>query len=162
MSFNYGQLTNFNLDCVTIGIHKTGDSDFNRNWQIAQGSIIANAGKAVEKIHPIIIDGKGHTAISNVEAFSGKNGALTTHDVELNGKRMTLSNDYLLVEGKDPITVNLNGCRMGNYYQEDPLTIRNPNARVTTWGCYATRAHDNYARPLKNGDYRNAKAKADV
>jgi hypothetical protein len=74
---SYGQLTNFNLDCVAIGIHKSGDSTFNRNWQIAQGSIIANVGKRVEEIHPIVIEGQGHTAISNVEAFSGPNGAIT-------------------------------------------------------------------------------------
>src|SRR5215204_3024663 len=56
----YGQLTNFNFDCVTVGIHKLGDSTFNRNWQIAQGSIIANvepAGK-VENVHPIIVEGQ--------------------------------------------------------------------------------------------------------
>src|ERR1043165_2074956 len=40
----YGQLSSFNLDCVTVGIHKLGDGTFNRNWQIAQGSIIANTG----------------------------------------------------------------------------------------------------------------------
>ena len=66
----YGQLTNFNLDCVTVGIHKLGDSVFNRNWQIAQGSIIANVGKSLDEIHPIIVEGQGHTSFTNVEAFS--------------------------------------------------------------------------------------------
>ena len=71
----YGQLSNFNLDCVTVGIHKLGDGTFNRNWQIAQGSIIANTGPKLEDIHPIIIEGQGHTALANVEAFSGGNPA---------------------------------------------------------------------------------------
>ena len=84
----YGQLTSFNLDCVTVGIHKLGDGTFNRNWQIAQGSIIANTGPGVESVHPIIIEGRGHTALSNVEAFSGGNGALTTLD---------RSQDFMLV-----------------------------------------------------------------
>ncbi|MBN2137057.1 MAG: hypothetical protein JW720_04570 [Sedimentisphaerales bacterium] len=88
----YGQLTNFNLDCVTVGIHKLGDSTFNRNWQIAQGSIIANTGKTIEEIHPIIIEGKGHIALSNVESFSGPNGALST---------LNRSQDFLLVRGID-------------------------------------------------------------
>ena len=54
---SYGQLTNFNFDCVTIGIHKLGDGAFNRNWQIAQGSIIANVepGGKIAEIHPIVI-----------------------------------------------------------------------------------------------------------
>ncbi|MDZ7730450.1 MAG: hypothetical protein U5K37_05285 [Natrialbaceae archaeon] len=55
---------------MTVGIHKLGDSTKNRNWMIAQGSIIANTGPRVEEIHPIIIQGQGHTALSNVEAFS--------------------------------------------------------------------------------------------
>ena len=38
-SASYGQLTNFNFDCVEIGIHKLGDNTKNRNWMIAQGSI---------------------------------------------------------------------------------------------------------------------------
>jgi hypothetical protein len=70
----YGQLTSFNLDCVTVGIHKTGDGTFNRNWQIAQGSIIANTGARVEDIHPIIDRRAGaHRVRTNVEAFSGGN-----------------------------------------------------------------------------------------
>ena len=75
---SYGQLTNFNFDCVAVGIHKRGSNTKNRNWQIAQGSIIANCGEPVEGIHPIIVEGQGHTALTNVEAFSGANGALTT------------------------------------------------------------------------------------
>ena len=59
---SYGQLTHFNFDCVTVGIHKMGDGNFNRNWQIAQGSLIANIGNKVEDIHPIIIEGLGQTA----------------------------------------------------------------------------------------------------
>src|SRR5690606_15361687 len=89
-SATYGQLTNFNLDCVTVGVHKLGDSKFNRNWQLAQGSIIANIGKSVEEVHPIIIEGQGHTSMMNVESFSGPNGAVTA---------IGMSNDFLLIRG---------------------------------------------------------------
>lgn len=122
----YGQLTNFNLDCVTVGIYKAGGGTFNRNWQIAQGSIIANVKGCGEGIHPIIITGEGHTAITNVEAFSGGNGALTADGY---------SDDFLLVEGDRPLTVSLFGCRMRNYRSDEPLTVRNPQARIAAVAC---------------------------
>jgi len=122
----YGQLTNFNLDCVTVGLHKLGDGTFNRNWQIAQGSIIANTGSSVEEIHPIIIEGQGHTAMTNVEAFSGGNGALTT---------LKKSQDYMLVRGNEKLTITMMGCRMRNYVADEPFTIENPNAVIQAFGC---------------------------
>jgi hypothetical protein len=122
----YGQLSNFNLDCVTVGIHKIGDSTFNRNWQIAQGSIIANTGAKVDEVHPIIIEGQGHTAIANVEAFSGGNPALTTI-----GK----SQDFLLVRGEKKLTVSLTGCRMRNYVAEEPITVENKQAVIQATAC---------------------------
>jgi hypothetical protein len=122
----YGQLTNFNLDCVTVGIHKSGSNNFNRNWQIAQGAIIANTGDAVQNIHPILIEGKGHTSISNVEAFSGHNGALTT---------LGVSFDFMKVTGTDKCTISLIGCRMRNYSADRPLTIENKNAIVQVVAC---------------------------
>ncbi|MBE6303813.1 MAG: hypothetical protein E7089_07750 [Bacteroidales bacterium] len=124
--YSYGQLTNFNLDCVSVGIHKKGASTFNRNWQIAQGSIIANVKGCADAIHPIIIEGQGHTAISNVEAFSGPNGALTTDGY---------SDDFLLVRGDKLLTVSLFGCRMRNYRAESPVTIENPKARIEAVAC---------------------------
>ena len=123
---SYGQLTNFNFDCVAVGIHKLGDNAFNRNWQIAQGSIIANAGAPLADIHPFIIEGKGHTAISNVECFSGHNGALTTV-----GK----SQDFMLVKGNERLTVTLTGCRMRNYVAAEPITMKNPNAIIQAVAC---------------------------
>jgi hypothetical protein len=123
---SYGQLTNFNLDCVTVGIHKSGDNTFNRNWQIAQGSIIANTGPRLEDVHPIVIDGKGHTAISNVEAFSGPNNAIST---------LNQSQDFLHVRGDDALTVTLFGCRMRNYAADAPFTIKNPRATVQAVAC---------------------------
>jgi len=123
----YGQLTNFNLDCVAVGIHKLGDNDFNRNWQIAQGSIIANAGAPLADIHPFIVEGRGHTAISNVECFSGPNGALTT---------VGQSQDFMLVQDNEPLTVSLVGCRMRNYAAAEPITVRNPQARIQTVACF--------------------------
>jgi hypothetical protein len=122
----YGQLTSFNLDCVTVGIHKLGDGTFNRNWQISQGSIIANCGPRLDDVHPIIVEGLGHTAIANVEAFSGGNAALTT---------LNQSQDFLLVRGQDRLTVSLVGCRMRNYAAERPITLVNPKALVRAVAC---------------------------
>lgn len=122
----YGQLTNFNLDCVTIGLYKDGSNTKNRNWQIAQGSIIANVGQRVEDIHPIVVTGIGHTALTNVEAFSGENRALTTL-----GKSM----DYMTILGDKPLTISLVGCRMQGYEALNPITRRNPNAQVKMVGC---------------------------
>ncbi len=122
----YGQMTNFNFDCVTIGIHKFGNNSFNRNWQIAQGSIIANTGDEINQVHPIIIEGKGHTSLTNVEAFSGGNGALTT---------LNQSMDFLLIKGKEKLTVSLFGCRMRNYVSDEPITNSNPNAVIQAVAC---------------------------
>lgn len=122
----YGQLSNFNLDCVTIGIEKHGDSTFNRNWQIAQGSIIANVGPRVEEVHPLVIEGQGHTAVANVEAFSGGNGALTT---------LGKSADFLVIRGDRRLTVSLVGCRMRNYDAAAPITRLNPQSLVQVVAC---------------------------
>lgn len=122
----YGQLTNFNLDCVTIGIYKNGTNTKNRNWQIAQGSIIANTGEKLTDIHPIVIEGKGHTALTNVEAFSGDNPALTT---------LSASYDFLTINGAETLTVSLFGCRMQGYTAEHPITINNPKARIRAVAC---------------------------
>jgi len=126
---SYGQLTNFNFDCVAVGILKRGNNTKNRNWQIAQGSIIANTGEKVENIHPIIIEGEGHTSLSNVEAFSGGNGALTT--VPENQ-----SWDFLLVRGDKKLTVSVWGSRMRNYVSESPVTVENKKAVIFMSGCF--------------------------
>ncbi len=126
---SYGQLTNFNFDCVAIGILKRGNNTKNRNWQIAQGSIIANTGEKVENIHPIIIEGEGHTSLSNVEAFSGGNGALTTVPENM-------SWDYLLVKGDKKLTVSIWGSRMRNYVADSPVTIENDQAIIHVAGCF--------------------------
>ena len=110
----YGQLTNFNFDCVQIGIYKDGSNQKNRNWQISQGSIIANTGERAEDVHPIVIKGCGHTSLTNVEAFSG---------------------GFLLTIGDEPGTITLTGCRMQGYTADKPLTLHNPNARVRAIGC---------------------------
>ena len=126
---SYGQLTNFNFDCVAVGILKRGNNTKNRNWQIGQGSIIANTGEKVENIHPIIIEGQGHTSLSNIEAFSGGNGALTT--VPENQ-----SWDFLLVRGDKKLTVSIWGSRMRNYVSDSPVTIENENAVIYFSGCF--------------------------
>ena len=127
-SESYGQLTNFNFDCVAVGIYKKGSNSKNRNWQIAQGSIIANCGEKVENIHPIIIEGEGHTALTNVEAFSGGNGALTT-------VAENQSWDYLLVRGDKRLTISVVGCRMRNYLSEKPITVDNKLAVIQAVAC---------------------------
>jgi hypothetical protein len=126
---SYGQLTNFNFDCVAVGILKRGNNTKNRNWQIAQGSIIANTGEKVENIHPIIIEGQGHTSLSNVEAFSGGNGALTTVPENM-------SWDFLLVRGDKKLTVSIWGSRMRNYMSDSPVTIENNQAIIYMEGCF--------------------------
>ncbi len=123
----YGQLTNFNLDCVAVGIHKKGANTKNRNWMIAQGSIIANTGENVENIHPIIVEGQGHTSISNVEAFSGPNRALTT--VPENQ-----SWDYMLVKGDEKLTITVMGSRMRDYMSDNPFTVENNKAVIQVIG----------------------------
>lgn len=128
-SESYGQLTNFNFDCVAVGILKRGNNTKNRNWQIAQGSIIANTGEKVENVHPIIIEGQGHTSLSNVEAFSGGNGALTT--VPENQ-----SWDFLLVRGDKKLTVSVWGSRMRNYLSNSPVTVENKQAVIYMSGCF--------------------------
>ncbi len=122
----YGQLTNFNFDCVTVGIFKDGGNSSNRNWQIAQGSIIANTGDDINDIHPIVITGEGHTSLVSVEAFSGMNGALTT---------IGSSYDYLHVSGDQPLTVSIVGCRMQGYQAANPITITNSKAKVKAVNC---------------------------
>jgi len=126
---SYGQLTNFNFDCVAVGILKRGNNTKNRNWQIAQGSIIANTGEKVENIHPIIIEGQGHTSLSNVEAFSGGNNALTTVPENM-------SWDFLLVRGNEKLTVSIWGSRMRNYVSDFPITIENDQAVIQVTGCF--------------------------
>ena len=123
---SYGQLTNFDFDCVTVGIHKLGDRDFNRNWQIAQGSITANAGPRLADVHPVIVEGQGHTAITNVEAFSGDNPVVTNFGE---------SRDFLLVRGDKRLTVSVVGSRMRNYEAADPITMENPQALVRMVAC---------------------------
>ena len=120
---SYGQLTNFNFDCVTIGIHKRGANTFNRNWMVAQGSIIANTGEDIQSIHPILVEGSGHLSLSNVEAFSGHNPALTTV-----GK----SYGYLMVRDADELTVSISGARMANYIADHPIAKVNSDQAVIT------------------------------
>ncbi len=134
---SYGQLTNFNLDCVAVGILKQGNNTKNRNWMIAQGSIIANTGEDVENIHPIIIEGQGHTAITNVEAFSGGNSALTTVPEDK-------SWDFMLVRGDEKLTVSIFGSRMRNYVSDHPFTIQNDKAIIQAVACI-----DKYEEPFQ-------------
>lgn len=118
---SYGQLTNFNFDCVTVGIYKKGNNTFNRNWMVAQGSIIANTGDDIANIHPIVIEGSGHLSLSNVEAFSGHNPALSTV-----GK----SFGFIKVKDSKDLTVSVSGARMANYVAERPILKVNADEAV--------------------------------
>lgn len=130
----YGQLTNFNFDCVATGIYKMGDQSTNRNWQISQGSIISNTGEEAQQLHPIIIEGEGHTSISNVETFSGQNFALKT--VPENQ-----SWDYLLIKGNKKLTVTITGCRMTKYLSDNPISVENKSAVIQIIGCIDKNQH---------------------
>ena len=148
----YGQLTNFNLDCVTIGIHKSGSQHFNRCWQIAQGSIIANTGPRTAELHPIVLDGKCHTSISNVECFSGRNGVIQQSPTsESQGKKEILSQDFLLADGDQSLSATLVGCRMTRFAAEDPITVRNPHATIATYGCFQSRGGTKPVVPYPDG-----------
>lgn len=111
---------------MSIGILKEGAQDFNRNWQIAQGSIIANTGERLEDVHPIKISGFGHTSISGVEAFSGNNGALTN---------FAASYDFLYVDSDGAPSISLSACRMIGYKSKNPITNKNPKAKIRAWAC---------------------------
>lgn len=123
----YGQLTNFNFDCVKVGIYRSGNTAKNRTWEIAQGSIIANAGKDLSAIHPIYVTGSGgHTSLTNVEAFSGGNGALTNS---------AASYDFIMLDGSGYYTVSLTSCRMSGYAADDPISVKNTFASLRAVNC---------------------------
>ncbi|MFP4521673.1 MAG: hypothetical protein ACLFQK_05960 [Fibrobacterota bacterium] len=123
----YGQLSDFNFDCVTVGIRKKGDGKFNRTWNISQGAIIANRGDCREEIHPVLVSGSGHLSLANVEAFSGHNQALTT---------IGSSHDFLKILPGSTCTVFLSGCRMQGYVSENPFTVpEGTKARIRASGC---------------------------
>ena len=124
----YGQLTDFNFDCVTVGIYRTDDGGNNRTWQIAQGSIIANQGAVLDDVHPIIITGlRGHTSLTNVDCFSGRNGGTVC---------VGASKDFLYLPGEGLVTVTMTGCKMSGYTAGDPVTLENPLAFVRALGCF--------------------------
>lgn len=129
----YGQLTNFNLDCVSIGLRKSGTLVKNRNWQIAQGSIIANCGERLEDIHPLLVEGMGHVSFTNVECFSGENHALTT---------LGYSQDFLCVKGDKPLSISLVGCRMHGFKAKHPITVLNPKARISAVACFDSEGNE--------------------
>ena len=124
----YGQMTNFNFDCVCNGVFKDGNTPFNRIWEVAQGSIIANVSpdKKVENIHPFIVQGQGQISITNVDAFSGNNGAITNQGQ---------SYDFLKVQGDTWVIITAVNCRMRNYQSASPITIANSQAQISFLNC---------------------------
>ena len=124
----YGQMTNFNFDCVCNGIFKDGDSDFNRVWEVAQGSIIANCSPSgnLSEIHPLLMQGKGHLSLTNVDAFSGDNGVVTN---------LAQSYDFMTVRGSNVVCVTGVNCRMRNYSADEPVTVSDYSARISFLNC---------------------------
>lgn len=119
--YTYGQLTNFNFDCVHTGVFKDGNSAFNRVWEVAQGSIIANVPSGSEGIHPFLVQGNGHLSITNVDCFGTSVPQLTS---------VREATDYIRVQGSSYVTVTGVNCRMRNYSSSSPITIANANAEV--------------------------------
>ena len=93
---------------------------------IAQGSIIANTGEKLQDIHPIVIEGQGHTSLSNVEAFSGGNNAISN---------LGKSWDFMTVKGDKKLTISIFGSRMRNYESDQPFTILNDKAVIQAVAC---------------------------
>ncbi len=119
--YTYGQLTNFNFDCVHTGVFKDGNSAFNRVWEVAQGSIIANVPSGSEGIHPFLVQGNGHLSITNVDCFGTAVPQLTS---------VREATDYLRVQGSAAVTITGVNCRMRNYSSDKPITIANTKAEV--------------------------------
>ena len=126
--YTYGQMTNFNFDCVCNGVFKDGNTPFNRIWEVAQGSIIANVSPDgnVANIHPFIVQGSGQISITNVDAFSGRNGAITSQGV---------SYDFLKAQGSSWVIITAVNCRMRNYQAASPVTIANDRAQISFLNC---------------------------
>ena len=85
---------------------------------------LANTGERLEDVHPILIEGKGHTSLSNVECFSGGNPALTT---------IGASWDFITVTGS--ATVIMTGCRMQGYKADTPIHA-SLEAQIHAIGCF--------------------------
>ncbi|MBR1575423.1 MAG: hypothetical protein IJ654_03125 [Bacteroidales bacterium] len=124
----YGQMTNFNFDCVCNGVFKDGDTPFNRIWEVAQGSIIANTSpeRKLEEIHPFLVQGRGQISIANVDAFSGDNPVLTNEGQ---------SYDFLKAQGSEWVIITAVNCRMRNYACDSPVTLANPEAQISFLNC---------------------------
>lgn len=125
---SYGQLTNFNLDCVCNGIYKDGDSPFNRVWEVSQGSIIANTSpdSDITEVHPVYVTGYGHLSLANVDCFSGNNAAITN---------LGKSYDFIKIQSTHYVNVTGVNCRMRNYVSDHPVTMDAPLAQVSFINC---------------------------
>ena len=126
-SATYGQMSNFNLDCVSIGLYIAS----NRSWEIGQGCIIAYLGENVQDVHPVVVAGvesRAHTTLSGVDCFSVTNSNLASS--------VNACNDFLYISGKGPSSVSLLGCKMSGYVADDPVTIENTMASVSAVGCF--------------------------
>jgi len=125
-SSTYGQLTGFNFDCVTVGIYKDGDSSFNRNWEISQGTIVANAGYNISEIHPVYITGQGHTSLLNVNSSAKASDIITSKEQ---------SYDFVYICGSDELLVSMVNCNMRDYSSDFPISITNKKASVRAVNC---------------------------
>ena len=147
-AYTYGQMTNFNFDCVCNGVFKDGNTPFNRIWEVSQGSIIANASPdgLVENIHPFLVQGVGQISICNVDCFSARADAVT---MTSQGQ----SWDFIKVQGSTWVIVTAVNCRMRNYASDSPVTLANPNAQVSLLNCSDKGGYlYNYVHDTHNSD----------
>jgi len=121
-----GSLTNFTFKHVTVGAcHEGSDSSVNA-WEIAQGSVVANAGAAVADAHSFVVKGMGRTSITDVNATSRTSEIVET----LSG-----SNDFILFDGEKALSVSVYSCKMSGYQAADPFNVKNSKAVIAARNC---------------------------
>ena len=77
-------------------------------------------------IHPFIVQGSGQISITNVDAFSARNGAITSQGV---------SYDFLKAQGNTWVIITAVNCRMRNYQSDSPITLANSEAQISFLNC---------------------------
>ena len=87
-------------------------------------------------LHPLVVDGQGHTSLTNIELFAGNTPVVSSSSAQLDDETLILSEEFLLVEGSKPLTVALLGCRMSTFRAENLLTIRNRTETISTHDCF--------------------------
>lgn len=122
-----GHLTEFSLECVSIGVSRDGKAEKAYDWNIFQGTINACVGSYVQDIHPFYITGQGQVDIADVNSVCQCSDALTCY-----GKCY----DFITVAGdREGLSVMMLNCKMASYEAECPITILNDKALVKALSC---------------------------